>query len=83
MKYWSSASSLATRTASPCPRRPARPHCWRMLATVPGKPTEITASSIPTSIPSSSAFVALDAEELAGEEALLDLASLRGVYPAR
>ena len=59
MKYWSSASSLATSTASPCPRRPARPHCWRSEATVPGKPTEITQSSRPTSIPSSSAFVAL------------------------
>ena len=58
MKYWSSASSLATSTASPCPRRPARPHCWRSDATVPGKPTEITASSSPMSIPSSSAFVA-------------------------
>ena len=43
MKYWSSASSLATSTASPCPRRPARPHCWRSDATVPGKPTEIDA----------------------------------------
>ena len=27
----------------PVARRPARPHCWRRLATVPGKPTEITA----------------------------------------
>ena len=78
MKYWSSASSLATRTASPCPRRPARPHCWRMLATVPGKPTEITASSMPTSIPSSSAFVALTPRSSPANEALLDLAALRG-----
>ena len=38
-------------------RRPARPHCWRNDATVPGKPTEMTTSSRPMSIPSSSAFV--------------------------
>ena len=77
MKYWSSASSLATSTASPCPRRPARPHCWRRLATVPGKPTEITQSSSPMSIPSSSASVARDAEQLARDEPPLDLAPLR------
>ena len=40
------------------PRLPARPHCWRSEATVPGKPTERTQSSRPMSIPSSSAFVA-------------------------
>ena len=39
-------------------RRPARPHCWRRLATVPGKVTEIAASRCPMSIPSSSALVA-------------------------
>ena len=44
---------------------------------MPGKPTEITASSRPTSIPSSSAFVADDAEQLAVEQPLLDLAPLR------
>ena len=38
MKNWSSASADATSTASPAPLRPARPHCWRRLATVPGKP---------------------------------------------
>ena len=59
MKYWSSASSLATSTARPCPRRPARPHCCRSDAIVPGKPTEIAQSSRPMSIPSSSASVAL------------------------
>src|SRR5438876_692669 len=37
MKYWSSASSLATSAASPWPRRPARPHCWRRLETGPGR----------------------------------------------
>ena len=58
MKNWSSASSLATSTASPCPRRPARPHCCRSEETVPGKPTEIAQSSEPMSMPSSSASVA-------------------------
>ena len=43
----------------PRPRRPARPHCWRSDATVPGKPTEIAQSSSPMSIPSSSASVAV------------------------
>ena len=59
MKNWSSASSVAIIAASPWSRRPARPHCCLRLATVPGKPTQITASRRPTSIPSSSAFVAL------------------------
>ena len=59
MKNWSSASALATSTARPRPRRPARPHCWRSDATVPGKPTEIAQSSRPMSIPSSSASVAV------------------------
>ena len=39
----------------------ARPHIWRRLATVPGKLTQIAASSSPTSIPSSSASVAATA----------------------
>ena len=59
MKNWSRASSLATSTASPLSRRPARPHCWRRLATVPGKPTERAQSRRPMSMPSSSASVAV------------------------
>ena len=42
----------------PRSRRPARPHCWRRLATVPGNVTEIAASRWPMSMPSSSALVA-------------------------
>ena len=49
----------ATSTASPRPRRPARPHCCRSDATVPGNPTEIAQSRRPMSIPSSSASVAV------------------------
>ncbi len=36
-KNWSSASAPATYSARPVPRRPARPHIWRRLATVPGE----------------------------------------------
>ena len=43
----------------PVSRRPARPHCWRSDATVPGKPTEMAQSRRPMSIPSSSASVAV------------------------
>src|SRR3712207_8844952 len=39
------------------PRRPARPHICRSDATVPGKVTQIAASSDPMSMPSSSASV--------------------------
>jgi hypothetical protein len=56
-KNWSSASSPATYTARPRPRRPARPHICRREATVPGNVTTTAASSAPMSIPSSSAFV--------------------------
>ena len=42
-------------------RRPARPHICRRLATVPGKVTQIAASSSPMSMPSSSASVATTA----------------------
>ena len=37
----------ARSTASPSPRRPARPHCWRRLATVPGKPVAMRAVEQP------------------------------------
>ena len=50
----------ARARAAPGPRRggPARPHCWRRLATVPGNPIASAQSSSPTSTPSSSASVA-------------------------
>src|SRR5665647_200603 len=61
MKYWSRASWPATSTAQPCPVRPARPQRWRRLVTVPGKPVTSDTSSVPTSMPSSSACVAITA----------------------
>ena len=64
--------------SEPSAATPARPHCWRRLATVPGNVTEIAASSWPMSIPSSSALVVDDAVELPGDEPALDLASLLG-----
>ena len=76
MKYWSSASSLATSTASPWPRRPARPHCWRRLATVPGKPTEIDRVQQPDVDPELERVRRADAEQLALEQPPLDLAAL-------
>ncbi len=57
--HWSSWSSPATSTAAERrPVRPARPACCHIDASVPGKPLRITASRPPTSMPSSSAFVA-------------------------
>mmetsp|Transcript_47034 Transcript_47034/g.106537 ORF Transcript_47034/g.106537 Transcript_47034/m.106537 type:complete len:299 (-) Transcript_47034:1732-2628(-) len=41
------------------PARPARPDCWRRLETEPGNPKWSVASSEPTSMPSSSALVAV------------------------
>ena len=76
MKYWSSASSEATSTASPWPRRPARPHCWRRLAIVPGKPTEIAQSRRPMSMPSSSASVADTPSSSPSTSLPLDVAAL-------
>ena len=78
MKYWSSASSLATSTASPCPRRPARPHCCRSDATVPGKPTEIDAVEQADVDPELERVRRRHAEQLALEQPPLDLAPLRG-----
>ena len=57
--HWSSWSSPATSTAADRrPVRPARPACCHIDASVPGKPLSTTASRPPTSMPSSSAFVA-------------------------
>src|SRR3954469_1900500 len=69
--------------ARPVWRRPARPHICRNEATVPGKVTQIAASSSPTSMPSSRAFVAHTA--ISSPEASRCSISRRcaGVYPAR
>ena len=82
-KNWSSASSPATYRASPVLRRPARPHIWRRLATVPGKVTQIAASRSPTSIPSSSASVATTASRSPSERRRSISRRCVGVYPAR
>ena len=83
MKNWSSPSSLATSTASPVSRRPARPHCWRSDATVPGKPTEIAQSSEPMSMPSSSASVAVTPSSSPSTSRRSISRRCSGVYPAR
>ena len=83
MKNWSSASSLATSTARPWLRRPARPHCWRRLATVPGNPTEMAQSSSPMSIPSSSASVAVTPSSSPSTRRRSISRRWAGVYPAR
>ena len=78
MKYWSSASSLATSTASPWPRRPARPHCWRSDATVPGEADRDRAVEQADVDPELERVGRRDAEQLALDEPPLDLAPLRG-----
>ena len=81
MKNWSSASAEAISTASPWERRPARPHCWRRLATVPGKPTETAQSSRPTSMPSSSASVAVTPSSSPSTSRRSISRRCSGVYP--
>ena len=77
--HWSSWSSPATSTAAARrPVRPARPACWRIDASVPGKPLSTTASSPPTSMPSSSAFVAATPSRLPSPSRVLELAPLLG-----
>ena len=78
MKNWSSASSLATSTARPSLRRPARPHCWRRLATVPGKPDRDGAVEQADVDAELERVGGRHAEELALDQAPLDLAPLRG-----
>ena len=58
------------------PRRPARPHCWRRLATVPGKPDRDRAVEQADVDPELERVRRGDAEQLALDEAPLDLASL-------
>jgi hypothetical protein len=54
---WSSGELEATNTAIEPERRPARPSCCQVDAMLPGYPTSTAAWRLPTSIPSSSAFV--------------------------
>ena len=72
-----------TRIARPRSRRPARPHCCRSDATVPGKPTEIAQSSRPMSIPSSSASVAVTPRSSPSTSRRSISRRCSGVYPAR
>ena len=59
-------------------RRPARPHIWRRLATVPGKVTQIAASRSPTSMPELERVGGHHGQQLALGQAALDLAPLLG-----
>ena len=77
MKYWSSASSPATSTASPWPRRPARPHCWRSDATVPGKADRDHGVEQADVDPELERVRRRHAEQVALAEPPLDLAPLR------
>src|SRR6185437_6358063 len=52
-QMWGRAGRRSTGLAMYVERRPARPHIWRRLATVPGKVTQMAASRSPMSIPSS------------------------------
>ena len=56
--YWSCGAEDATKKVALVDlRRPARPACCQVLATLPGYPQSTQASNCPMSMPSSSAFV--------------------------
>ena len=76
-KNWSSASSPATYIARP-PRsvRPARPHCWRRLATVPGEGDRHRRVEVADVDPQLERVRRHDAEQLSAREVALDLAPL-------
>jgi hypothetical protein len=75
-RYWSSASGCATSAIAASPRRPTRPLRCQVAIWLPGYPTRMQTSSPPTSMPSSSAEVAITPESEPVEQPTLDLAAL-------